>query len=304
MPQIPAIITKVKPDGRKEYSLNSKKLFYRPFTLRPDRDSTDGTLSLSATAGATDHSPMNVSQEGPVQIYSFVASSDRFDAYNDYGILVEIKDAGSGKSLMSSPVHMNTIFGTPEFPMVLPEMFYLNQRRSLTVTIENIFAYEQDVDIALQGRRIYPTSAHNAAVNKHVSDLAQRSIGSMPYFLTTSETLTLSAGTTNTYSFPSEADAYFEAFGIAAVAYDNDNSNPNMDGDFECKLYDGETERKLHTGKIKLSTNFGTGQRKYVFPESFLVQPNKNIRMEITNTTPNSHETTIYITFIGRKLYV
>lgn len=300
MPDIPALY-KDKLTGK--LNIDSVKLAYKPFFLTPDND-TDGILSLAAVAGDTERSPATVSQEGPEQIYALIMDTDRFQAFEDFGVLVTITDSGSGKDLMNRAVHANTIFGTAEFPMVLPEKMFLNMKRSLTVSVQNIYAYEQDVRVIFDGRRIYTTRADSSMVNNKVAALMNRSVGTMPYFLTTEEDIELAGDASNTFYFPTEADGWFQCFKIAAVAYDTDDDKPNMHGEFNIVIHDGEDRKQLHTGTLSDALVTGTGQTPFILPESWLIEPNKRISVEVTNTTPNSHAATIYMTLIGRKIYV
>ena len=287
----------------KRYVLNSKR-FFKPFILTPDQDE-NGEMALAAAVGATAFSPVTVTQEGPEHIYAFGMSSRRFRNFGDFGMTCMLTDSGTGKQLMNRVVHANTIFGTPEYPAVLAQKYFLNEQRGFTCHLENLFAYAQaDVRPAFYGRRIYSTAADSGPIANKVKELQEKSIGTFPYFLTTTEDIELTDGETNTYFFPAEGDSYVEIFKIAAVAYDTDNAQPNMDGSFDFIIRDAETRRQLHSGNLTDENALGTGETPYILPESLLILPKQRIELVITNTTPNDHAASVYITLHGRKIYV
>lgn len=287
-------------DGR--LRLNDVKTFVRPFWLTPD--APNQALALAAVAGAQTSAPMTVSQEGPFQGFSLVCQSTRFDLVADHEFLVMIQDAGARKQLMNRACHANTIFGTPQFPMVLPERFFLHENRSLHVRMQNIFANANAIRFVIPGRRIYATSAASGVLDDFILDLSERSQVTTPYFLTTSadiNNLTVAAGATS-YVFPVDADGYFEIFKISAVAYDA--TLGTMTGTFDFILRDAETRRELETGNLSNGLALGTGLQPNILPESWLVSPRMQLEIVVTNTTATGNPLDAYITLIGRKIYV
>lgn len=300
MPMIPAII---KDDYGQKW-INKSKKFFKPFFLTPDQDEDDGILTLAAQIGATAYSPVTVTQEGPEDIYAFIMASDRFRAFGDHACLVDIIDDATGKHLMNRPVHANTIFGTPEFPAVLSEYYYLNEHRAFTIQLQNLVNAQNNIRAMFDSKRIYTTAAESGYVNERVAELMERSVGTMPYFLTPDTDVELAAGATQTFRFPSDADSYIEIFKMAFVGYDTDDPAPNLNGRLEFTIRDAETKRDLHTGTLTDETAMGTGETPFVFPESLLILPRQQTEIVITNQTPAAHAAEFYITMIGRKIYV
>lgn len=293
--------TVVKSEDGKLY-INDVKRFVRPFFLTPD--APNQTLALAAAANSQAYAPMTVTQEGPFQGYSLILQSDRGELVGDHEATVLMTDSGSRKQMMNRPVHANTIFGTPSFPMVLPERLFLNENRSLTIRFQNLFANANNIRVNIAGRRMYQSSAESGMFDKLISDLTKRTVVTTPYFLTTTEditALTVAAGATS-YFLPTDADAYFEVFKFAAVAYDNQLGT--LTGDFDIIIRDAETRREIETGNMSNQLIMGNGLAPFVLPESWLIRPKQRIEIVVTNTTATGNPLDAYITFIGRKLYV
>jgi hypothetical protein len=214
-----------------------------------------------------------------------------------------IQDSGSRKQLMNRPVHSNTIFGTPQLPMVLPERLFMHENRSLTIRFQNIFNNANNVRPAIHGRRIYATSARSGVLDEFIKDISERAEVTTNFFLTTTEEVDdLVAATPTSYFFPIDADAYFECFKMSYVAYDTVLGTAT--GTFDYILRDAETRRELETGNLSELLGLGTGLLPFICAESWLIRPKQRVEIVITNTTPSGNPIDIYFTMIGRKIYV
>jgi hypothetical protein len=293
--------TVLKSEDGKLY-INDVKRFVRPFFLTPD--APNQTLALAAAANSQAYAPMTVTQEGPFQGYSLVMQSDRFGLVGDHEATVLITDSGSRKQMMNRPVHANTIFGTPGFPMTLPERMFLHQNRSLTIRYQNLFANANNLRPVISGRRLYQSSAESGMFDKEIKKLTKRTLVTTPYFLTTTEDITAQtvAQGAVSYFLPTDADAYMEVFKISAVAYDA--TLGTLTGEFDIIIRDAETRRELETGNMSNLLICGNGLTPFILAESWLVRPKQRIEVVITNTTATGNPLTAYLTFIGRKLYV
>ncbi len=282
--------------------MNDTKQFVQPFFLTPD--APNQTMALAAAAAAQAHAPMTVTQEGPFEGYALVMQSTRFTQIGDHDMTVMITDSGSRKQLMNRMVHANTIFGTPQFPMVLPERLFLHENRSLRIQLQNIGANAQNVRPVIVGRRLYATSAAAGTLDDFIKKLLERSQVTTPYFLTTEEDideLTVAAGATS-FFLPMDADAYFECFKITAVAYDT--TLGTLTGTFDLIIRDAETRRELETGNMSNQLVVGTGLQPFILPESWVIRPKQRIEIQVTNTTATGNNIDVFFTLIGRKIYV
>ena len=293
--------TVVKSNDGRLY-INDVKRFVRPFFLTPD--APNQTLQLAAVLNSQVFNPLTVTQEGPFQGYANILQSTRFTAAADHECTALITDTGSRKQLSNRPVHANTIFGTPGFPLVLPERLFLNENRSLTVRFQNIFANLNNLRMMISGRRLYQSSAESGMLDDYIKKLQKRTLVTTPYFLTTTEAIVnLAAGATQSYILPTDADAYFECFKITQVNYDRTLPAGNINaGSYDFIIRDAETRRELETGNLSDQLATGNGQVPFVLAESWLIRPKQRIEIVITNTHANAID--IYLTIIGRKLYV
>jgi len=296
------MIPTILKDADGNLCVNDAKQFVKPFSLTPD--APNASLALAAAVAAQASAPMTITQEGPFEGYSLIAQSTRFTAVGDHECTCMITDNGSRKQLMNRECHANTIFGTPNFPMVLPQRMFLHENRSLRIRFQNIFANANAVRSVIHGRRWYPTSAASGYIDEEVRKLLERSQLATPYFLTTEgviDELTVAAGATS-YFLPSDADSYFECFKMAAVAYDTTTNT--ITGTFDIIFRDAETRRELETGLLSNQLCIGTGLTPFILAESWLIRPKQRVEVQITNTTASGNNIDVYLTFIGRKIYV
>jgi hypothetical protein len=296
------MINTILPQKDGSLRVNDIKSFVRPFWLTPD--APNQTMALAAIVANQAYSPMTITQEGPFQGLSMILQSDRFTAVADHECTCLIQDSGSRKQLSNRPVHANTIFGTSELPMTLPERLFMHENRSLTIRFQNIFNRANNIRPAIAGRRIYATSARSGILDEFILDISERAEVTTNYFLTTTEeinALTVAAGATS-FFFPIDADAYFECFKMASVAYDA--TLGTMTGSFDFILRDAETRRELETGNLSNLLGSGTGLLPFICPESWLIRPKQRVEIQITNTTPSGNPIDVFFTMIGRKIYV
>lgn len=68
--------------------------------------------------------------------------------------LVEITDSGSGRRLQSSPIPVDSVFGTGEFPFILPLPRIFLPRSTITLEVTNLAAIGQanlNLQLSLHG---------------------------------------------------------------------------------------------------------------------------------------------------------
>ena len=287
------------------YKLNAVKLFVRPFWLTPAAPANNG-MALIGAAGAAAFAPFIVTQEGPFQGYSLVMESDRFTAVGDHEALVQITDSASRKNLSNRLIHANCIFGTPQLPLVLPERWFMHENSAITINLQNLFANANVLRPTVIGRRIYQTSAAAGVVDDLVADMVERATITNNYVMTTTEDITaLAAGVWTPYRFPVDADAFFEIFKATCVCYEiNPLGAPTMTGTFDFILRDAETRRQLMSGNMSNLLALGTGQLPAILPESWVISPKSIVEIEILNTTPSGNPISVYLAFLGRKIYI
>lgn len=279
---------------------NKLKSFVRPFFLTPD--SPNQEMALAGGVGQQATQPISISQEGPFQALSLLMQSDNFTATGDHLCTVMITDAGSRRQLMNRPIHANTIFGTPEFPMVLSERLLLHEERSLVIRLQNLGVGANDVRPVLAGRRIYQSSANIGDLDEWVIKNLKRTEVTMPYFLTTqNEIEDLAHNTPTTFIFPSASDSFMEVFAITGIAYDVVAGTPT--GTFDIIFRDAKTRREIESGPMSDALVVGTGLQPFRLPESWVIEPRQNIEIELTNTTASTEDIDVYLTLIGRKVY-
>ncbi len=75
-------------------------------------------------------------------------------------VTIKLTDSGSSQQLQSDPVAIDTIFGTGQFPFILPQPYYLSAKSNLQITpTNNDPAVAFYLYLSFIGVKIYVTSA-------------------------------------------------------------------------------------------------------------------------------------------------
>lgn len=105
--------------------VDSRKQIEQPFMLvtDPPDESVVMAANQSVTAFAT------LSNEGPMEITRLAV--ERTGACR---ITLSFLNGEEDRTLMNAPIHVDTILGSGAQPYILPEAFYLHERRGLSIT--------------------------------------------------------------------------------------------------------------------------------------------------------------------------
>lgn len=296
---IPSIVKGV--DG--SFFINKVAYYVRPFWLTPN--TPNSVMPLAAIVDDQASAPMSINTDGPFEAQSLVCQSNLFTAGGDHQFTVMISKPGYDQTLMNRPVHANTIFGTPQFPFVLPMPLFLLEEESLQIRLQNIIGnLNAIVRPVMHGTRYFRVASRSKALKELIEERELMNAVGAPFFLTTSEAisgLTIAAGDVNKpYEFLTEPDMHFEAFKMTAVALDTVAGT--LTGTFDFNLFDSDTGRQLSTDPLSSVLAIGDAQQPMIFGTPWLIKPNQRIKLEVTNTTPTGNAINIYITLIGRNI--
>ncbi len=70
-------------------------------------------------------------------------------------ILCTLTDSGSGRSLMDNAVHIDSLFGTAQFPQIWPIPKILDPNSTFSATLQNLVATARHVRLAFHGYKVF-----------------------------------------------------------------------------------------------------------------------------------------------------
>jgi hypothetical protein len=269
--------------------VNPAKRYTKPFWL-----TTDPVTVSIAGGGSSDPIPMIVDQTGHFEIayMTYIATGD---------FLLTIFDAGRRYTWMNRPIHIQTIAGTGQRPLILPESYFLNVAkgsRMLTVQFTDLSGAPNDIRLVLHGRR-YLYNEAPAEISKYFEEYFSTKERTSVFFLTTEKALTnILTGTSDNTEFRVTSDAYFEIIKLTAFAHKH--GDPTTPAVYEFKLTEYASGRALMPGYVRGELGFGTAQYPFIPYESYLLERDYRIRLDITNLS--AFDGDFYFTLIGRRV--
>jgi hypothetical protein len=243
---------------------------------------------------------MSISGEGPAAIHQFAAQ--RTGACR---VFLGVQDGGRPTGIMNAGCHIDTIFGNyaaGNRPYYLPEALYIDETRSIVVSITDISGAINNIRLEMEAQRLL-TRMVDADLSRIRARLEKRQYLSMPFFYTFDAgfvDIPGPAGTVVTSTITVGQDHHFELFQISAVA------TPGGLGSFDVNLTDQTTGESLIDAP--LGTNFPVSSGLIIGNASFpfrLHEPRFfNIHSKIVVTLVNRTALTqrVFLTLGGRTL--
>lgn len=259
-------------------------------------DPNQTTIVLPASAG--------VHQAGrQMELNFLIDSQGHFDWASIVGVstgsfLLSFFDPGTQRLLQNRPMNSDCIVGSGQRQFRLPEPYFFNigdSQRQLKCYLRDLSGSENTVRLNLVGRRIY----HKEAPPDVALDLAKifgQGSRTYSYFLTPNETksdgtvVPLSSGQTTSFTFESDASADTEIQKLMVSAT----------GAFSFTFRERATNRLLMPKPVHKDNAWGYSEFPFVFPDSYLLERQKQIIMEVTDLSLAQNY--IYPVMAGRRL--
>lgn len=105
---------------------------------------------VNATVGANNTVVVNV----PINIDSHFAVK-KISGTRDGSALVTIKDSGTDRSWMNTPIHINNIMGSGMYPNVLPAPRWIFAGTSISVQIQDTSGMSNQIRMVLSGEKLF-----------------------------------------------------------------------------------------------------------------------------------------------------
>jgi len=278
-------------DGR--VWINPAKRHVRPYWL-----TTEPNVITVAPGGTSVPQVMPIDTQGHFEAFYMLTQSD-----GPYTI--QIFDPATSRFWQNRELHIGTVAGgliggVGTFPFILPESYFFNVEdapRSVLVTFRNLLPLaSNNIRFAFHGRRIYSRESP-PDVQEKFREMYERKERTTAYFLTTDVTpvvLPVALGATPFVAPIRNTDeADFEVFKLMAVST----------GPFEFRLRDRASNRTIMNQFVHQTQGMGLGTVPFIFQESWLIERNYQVDLELINLTAPLVENTIFFTMAGRRLY-
>lgn len=276
---------KKRPDG--SIYINPPKRHVRAYTIQAE---DNPVVTVPANGRATARFAIDTQGHFEWLKTVFRATSDE--------VLINIFDEGRRRDLMNEPCHLATIAGDAQRPFLLPESYFLNTEngpRSIMVEFEDLSGAENNVELALLGRRWYHSESP-PEVQREMRDFFQKRERNNVYWLTPQNDVTLPAnGRLEGQQAPllvatNEADTEIFKFMVHPV-----------NAQFEFQIRELRSNRALSSGFVDGRNGFGDGRFPYILPESLLLERNYELRIDLRDISGT--EQNLFFTAATRRLY-
>jgi hypothetical protein len=201
----------------------------------------------------------------------------------------------SGRCYMNQPIHVRTLFGTAQLPLVLPEPIFLFATQSLGLQLTKLSGGATTIWPYVDGVQYFPdipsmdSHGFGRPMLARLTKWAERMRYILPYFLTTETAVSLLANATGSYEVKID-DMHFEALKIAAVST----------GGFAFEMSEVLTGEILMNGRITQANGLGNALYPTILPFSYLLPRGSRLRMTFQDLSGAGNA--IYLTLIGRKI--
>lgn len=281
--------------------LNKVKRYLRPYWLQTEPEVVALPSRLINPQRSADII-MPVDNQGPVEIYYSM-----FEADGDF--MLTIFDPESRRVLMNREVHIRTVAGTAQAPLIWKEPLVIyggTDAKYLYVTFRNLETFTNNVRFSLHGRRLWFYESPKDVIDAWEEYLYTRRF-TAPYFLTTASDITTLNGVLDTpEAFIRNPDGTdFEWFKSAAIVRNNEG-NPKRD--YEIRIIEQANTRPMMNDFILDTMVFGddslspfpTGLLPFNLWESMYFERNYKFRLELRELDVDSQS--YFITLIGRQI--
>ena len=192
-----------------------------------------------------------------------ISDTTSFDTLDFTVVLTEV---GETRLFMNKPVHVRTIFGDAKYPGEMPEKYMFASQHQIQAQFVNLGA-ARTIRPYLAGAQYYPFAAQTDESRNKVTKLIRywnlRRSQVWPFWLTTQEPISLTAGQEASFELLAGQDATFIAKRIACVST----------GNFEYSLMEVKTGHNLSNGRATFTNSLGDARLPRRLPYDYVVPP-------------------------------
>lgn len=287
-------------------------------TLNPIRQYVKGVIVVPASAqipvATAAQSGVVVGRSAPVivesgtdcctEIFSFMGDQDSsVAAAVSARFACEIIETFRGqRRLMNREILCDHLFGSPQNPFFLSESLFLEQKQTLAFNfINRSTAGAASFRFALEGRKFQNVNLTHRLLQQEIELQRRWKDVLMPFWLTTDAAVSIAASSNAIAFATTTQDQWFMITGAMASAITTGVAGDTQEY-FTAKLFDPRTDRPLQNQPVSMNCGFGTASFPYVFPTPWLIEPQSQIKIELSNLITDQ-ATEVFITFCGVSMY-
>ena len=258
-----------------------------PYYLLTNPPNNSVTVSANQQAGPI---ILAVSKDGPCEVESLIAQRTGIASVGHV-----IQDGNpQGLPLMNNPCHIDTIFGSGQQPLALPEALFLPEGHALSAFISDLSAASNVVRLGADTSRLRKPVLDPSGALARLAVMRRQYI-SIPYFYTfDTGSIELTASTAGSGNMSIAADHNFEIHAIAAVST----------GTFSISIVNQSTGDSLITApsgqnyEVPNALICGSNTFPFKLHEPWMIGAGQKIVVSMTDTSAATN--TVYLTLIGK----
>lgn len=303
---IPSLVT----DAKGNVYVNDLRRYVKGSILAPVQNTFPIVTPAATLIGGTLNpgiSPAVIfegNQDGVTEVFSLMGQhlfSDALDIQNRLEVL--ITDTARRRRLMSREILANHVFGSNLNPLYFYEDLFLESQQTLLMNFSNRSTVGSSTFFPVCEQRKFQASAiMYKQVTQYIDQSRHRTVFLKPYWLTSTDRITIPAGGQVTAFFTSTNDIYLTLFAIIASAI-----STGVAGDvqemFAFEVFDAKTSRPLQNQPIVRSCGTGTAKFPFVLPAPLMFEPNTTMQVRFTNLITDA-ATEVFFTYFGVSSYV
>ncbi len=293
--------------GMQRYSPQWWRADMQPQWLYFDRNDTADPKVVLAAPGTTPISTFRVSYSSnqgadnylgnPLEVRALVFE-DSTDTTAAADWTVRLKQVGEVRELMNNPVHVRTLFGTAQFPMVLREPLFIPSQGAIEAQLQKVAGGNANIRMYLEGCQYFTWSPDLLTFPKareHLQGIVRKWMNRRrsvhPYWMTTPGPVALAGGATARVTMRPGEGSQFEAFTLSSIST----------GNYLLEIKEVRTGQTLMNGQVTRNNAVGNNLLPTILPSKWLIPGGHYLSLRFTDLSaaPNS----IYLTIGGRKIY-
>lgn len=214
-----------------------------------------------------------------------------------------LKNTGRAKQYMNLPLHVRTVLGTAQTPVLLREPLFFKAMEQISCYLDKISGGSVTARIYMAGTQyctwstdFYGDKASYARMAAIIKKYEQRCQYVTPTWLAPdqgngAQAVTLSANATTTIENKLAEDSQYEFFTMSAVST----------GNFSLEISEVKTKQLLMNGVITQTNGIGTNLFPTIFPCAYLIPAGFRLRFKLTDLSNGTNS--IWLTLHGRRIY-
>jgi hypothetical protein len=238
-------------------------------------------ITMAALAGSP---PIAVEgpQDAATEIFSLMGNfNGAAESDATKRLKVKIHDVAYRRDLMNRPILVSQVFGSGQRPGRLHESIVLEGQQTLTFEFTNSSTdqggAEVNYNMSLEARTFQSYGVAHPQVRSWLAEQRDRKAYLAPYWWTTDNDLTITAGAENDVLFTNTSDKFLLLCDILASSISANTTSSEGTEPLTFELWDAKTGRRMMNQPVTLSTGTGNVQYPFRLEDPLLVEPSTQL---------------------------